>query len=77
MTKEEKQELDKKSIDYIKAVINEDGELDKVKKELVLEYIYNILSKRESIDDFTKKHNYIVENNSIEIARYIKQIFNK
>lgn len=74
MTKKEKQEY----IEFIKTIINKDIKFDKRKEELVLSFIFNILTNKTVMNryEFSRFGN-IIENDTIGITECINYIYKK
>lgn len=74
MTKKEKQE----HIEFITEIVNEDIKFDKRKEELVLGFIFNILTNKTVMNryEFTMYGN-INENETIRLTDCINYIYKK
>lgn len=74
MTKKEKQEY----IEYIKSIINKDIKFDKRKEELVLKFIFNILTNKTVMNKYEfSRFGNIIENDTIGITECINYIYKK
>ena len=71
MTKKEKQE----HIEYIKSIIKQDIKFDERKEELVLGFIFNILTSNRVMNRYEcSRYGNIMENDTIGIAECINYI---
>lgn len=74
MTKKEKQEY----IEFIKTIINKDIKFDKRKEELVLGFIFNILTNKTVMNKYEfSRFGNIMENDTIGITECINYIYKK
>lgn len=74
MTKKEKQEY----IEFIKTIINKDIKFDKRKEELVLSFIFNILTNKTVMNKYEfSRFGNIIENDTIGITECINYIYKK
>ena len=74
MTKKEKQEYN----EYIKSIINKDIKFDKRKEELVLSFIFNILTNKTVMNKYEfSRFGNIIENDTIGITECINYIYKK
>lgn len=74
MTKKEREKQEK--IEYIKSIVNEEIKFDKRKEELVLGFIFNILTSNTVMNRYEccSKYGNIIENDTIGIIECINYI---
>ncbi|MFR7544556.1 MAG: hypothetical protein ACLUWN_01210 [Clostridia bacterium] len=76
MTKKEKEKQEK--IKYIKEIINKDINFDNRKEELVLGFIFNILTSNVVMNKYScTRYGNIIDNNTIGITECINYIGRK
>ena len=74
MTKKEKQE----HIDFIQSIVDKDIKFDKRKEELVLEFIFNILTNNSIINKYIySQYGNIEKNEVVRITDCINYIYKK
>lgn len=74
MTKKERQE----HIKYIQDIVDEDIEFDKRKEELVLGFIFNILTNNTVMNRYSfSKYGNIDKDETVDITECINYIFKK
>lgn len=73
MTKKEKERQEK--IEYIKSIVNKEIKFDKRKEELVLGFIFNILTSNTVMNRYEwSKYGNIIENDTIGIIECINYV---
>ncbi len=76
MNKKEREKQEK--IEYIKSIINKDIEFNERKEELVLRFIFNILTSNTVMNRYEfSRYGNIIENDTIGIAECINYIGSK
>lgn len=74
MTKKEKQE----HIEFIQSIVDKDIKFDKRKEELVLEFIFNILTNNSIINKYIySQYGNIEKNEIVRITDCINYIYKK
>lgn len=74
MTKKEKQEY----IEFIQSIVDKDIKFDKRKEELVLEFIFNILTNNSIINKYIySQYGNIEKNEVVRITDCINYIYKK